>query len=565
MRALIVSRLLVAALALGGAGAAFAANLGPDDRQVSFTGPIGSTESDAVTPALAFDPIHQRHLLVWSADEDDGSFRIHGRLLSGTGAADVSPVFTISTPGPGNTDARQPTVAFAPELGHYLVVWSGDSQHAGAYEIMGQVVSADGVLLGSEQRYSDMGSNDLDPAFDAVTPDVAWHPVLGAFVVVWAADDDLGDLNDGRFEVYGQLVDGATGFDTGANDFRITYSLADPAGNDVLEPSVAVIPGADRWFVAFEADVDDNGVHDPEIWMYGVTGDDPDPSAVNLSVMGGGIFDNVGARHPDLAWVPSSGELVCVWDGEDGALLAPAIFGQRLLSNGILLGGRFPVSGGAGTPYGDLREASHPVIMVDPVTDKWFVAWRGDLNDGVTHHDTEVWARRFDDSGAPIDPAAFMLSGMDPLLGPVAGAGAPAVSINTVHGYKLVAWSGDQAATSGDEHEIFVQGWSDDGITAVEGPPAPAFALHGAAPNPFNPTTTIAFDLPAAAPVSLRIFDASGRLVRALLTESPSVAGRNEATWDGRDGTGRQVASGLYLYRLQTPGHEAMGRITLMK
>ena len=558
--------LLITALLIGGSCVAVAANLGPDDRQVSFTGAPGTNETDAVSPVLAFDSVNQRYLLVWSADEADGDFLIHGQLLSGAAGAPVAPAFAISAAGPSGTDHRQPTVVFSPQFNHYLVVWASDVLNTGANEIMGQLVGTDGQLVGPMRRYSDMGSVDTDTAFDAVTPDLAWHPFLEVFTVVWAADDDLGDLSDGRFEVYGQLVEGETGAETGANDFRITYSLADTYGNDVLEPSVAVHPGSDRWFVAFEGDIQDDSIHEPEIWMYGCTGDIPDGAAVGLSLTGANFFDDLSAHNPDLAWIPSSGELVCVWDAEDDGSYPQGIYGRRIDPDGTLLDPLLEFSAGAGTPFGDLREATHPVITVDPLSDEWFVAWRGDLNDGLAHFDHEVWARRFNDVGSPVDPAAFQLSGMDPSLGPVAGAGAPAVAINGTHGYKLIAWSGDLDSTPGDEHEIFVQAWSDNGTSPVdETPGAIAFGLHGAAPNPFNPSTTIAFDLPAAAPVSLTIYDASGRLVRKLLNSGPGLAGRNEAVWNGRDDTGRQVSSGVYLYRLETTGHSGRGRMTLVK
>ena len=447
-----------------------------------------------------------------------------------------------------------------------LVVWSSDVLNPGAYEIMGQLVNADGQLVGAMRRYSDMGSVDTDTAFDAVTPDVAWNSFLDVFTLVWAADDDLGALTDGRFEVYGQLVKGSSGNEGGANDFRITYSLADDKGNDVLEPTVAVEPGTERWFVAFEADISDDGIHQSEIWMYGCNADLPDGAGSIVSQAGGSIFDDVSARNPDLAWVPSSSELVCVWEAEVSGIDPQGIFGQRLDTAGNVLGGPIYFSDGAGVPFGAFLEAIYPSITVDPITDEWFVAWRGALNNGLPHFDHEVWARRFDDLGNPVDTAAFQLSGMDPSLGPVAGAGAPAVAINGTHGYKLIAWSGDLDSTPGDEHEIFVQAWSDDGASPVdETPAAKAFALHGAAPNPFNPSTTIAFDLPRAATVNLTIYDASGRVVRRLLSQGPGLAGRNEVVWNGRDEAGRQVSSGVYLYTLETPGHRDKGRMTLVK
>lgn len=70
-------------------------------------------------------------------------------------------------------------------------------------------------------------------------------------------------------------------------------------------------------------------------------------------------------------------------------------------------------------------------------------------------------------------------------------------------------------------------------------------------PNPFNPGTTIVFDLPQAARTDLAVYDLRGGLVRTLITGQPLDAGRREAAWDGRDEQGNAVAAGVYLYRLQ--------------
>ncbi|HER43685.1 MAG TPA: T9SS type A sorting domain-containing protein, partial [Candidatus Eisenbacteria bacterium] len=68
-------------------------------------------------------------------------------------------------------------------------------------------------------------------------------------------------------------------------------------------------------------------------------------------------------------------------------------------------------------------------------------------------------------------------------------------------------------------------------------------------PNPFNPATTIKFGLKNRGHVSLRIFDAAGRLV-AVLVDEDRPAGRYEASWNGSDARGARVASGVYFYRL---------------
>jgi hypothetical protein len=87
-------------------------------------------------------------------------------------------------------------------------------------------------------------------------------------------------------------------------------------------------------------------------------------------------------------------------------------------------------------------------------------------------------------------------------------------------------------------------------ITGTETPqPPPAAYLSQNFPNPFNPTTRIAFGLAAPANVSLRIYDAAGRLVRALV-DGQRAAGHYTEIWDGRDSGGRAVSSGIYFYRL---------------
>ena len=80
------------------------------------------------------------------------------------------------------------------------------------------------------------------------------------------------------------------------------------------------------------------------------------------------------------------------------------------------------------------------------------------------------------------------------------------------------------------------------------------FALGQNAPNPFNPATTIAFEVPAdAGLVTLSIFDVSGRKVRTL--EQGNLApGRYSRTWQGRDDSGRHISSGVYFYKLTGNG-----------
>ena len=87
-------------------------------------------------------------------------------------------------------------------------------------------------------------------------------------------------------------------------------------------------------------------------------------------------------------------------------------------------------------------------------------------------------------------------------------------------------------------------------ITGDDTPEVPlAYYLDQNVPNPFNPNTNIRFGIKEPAYVSLRIYDAAGRLVTTLIDESRS-AGQYEAAWNGTGDAGGAVTSGVYFYRL---------------
>ncbi len=83
-------------------------------------------------------------------------------------------------------------------------------------------------------------------------------------------------------------------------------------------------------------------------------------------------------------------------------------------------------------------------------------------------------------------------------------------------------------------------------------------------PNPFNPSTSIAFTLDRAGAARLEIFDLRGRIVTVLVDEVLP-AGRHEVMWDGTDSSGRAMSSGVYLSRFEADGHVAQGRLSLVQ
>jgi len=90
------------------------------------------------------------------------------------------------------------------------------------------------------------------------------------------------------------------------------------------------------------------------------------------------------------------------------------------------------------------------------------------------------------------------------------------------------------------------------------------FALYDNFPNPFNPTTQIAVDLPEAATTEITVWNIMGQRV-ATLYKGDLNAGHHTLNFDGRDSNGKQLTSGMYLYRVAAGKYNATKKMTLMK
>jgi len=102
-------------------------------------------------------------------------------------------------------------------------------------------------------------------------------------------------------------------------------------------------------------------------------------------------------------------------------------------------------------------------------------------------------------------------------------------------------------------------------LTGVENEPIPSVtALRESHPNPFNPTTTVAYDLHQPGDVSLVVYDVRGARVRTLVSRRQD-AGSHTATWDGADEHGRRVASGVYFCRFTAGTVSQTRKLVLVK
>jgi FlgD Ig-like domain len=108
-----------------------------------------------------------------------------------------------------------------------------------------------------------------------------------------------------------------------------------------------------------------------------------------------------------------------------------------------------------------------------------------------------------------------------------------------------------------EDHTVSIQAGNGSAIPE-------AYALQQNHPNPFNPSTTIQFDLPKAGEVTLKIYNSVGQLVRTLVSGDYE-AGAHKVIWDAKDDHGTQVASGVYVSVLKAGNFVAQQKLVLMK
>ena len=120
--------------------------------------------------------------------------------------------------------------------------------------------------------------------------------------------------------------------------------------------------------------------------------------------------------------------------------------------------------------------------------------------------------------------------------------------------YRLMAtfWDGSQDTVGPAPVRVVIDG-------------TPALALAAPSPNPVMDATEIAFTVPSeGARVTLRIYDASGRVVKTL-HDGTAPRGRQSRTWTGTDDAGRRVAAGVYFATLEVAGERRTGKIVLIR
>ncbi len=144
---------------------------------------------------------------------------------------------------------------------------------------------------------------------------------------------------------------------------------------------------------------------------------------------------------------------------------------------------------------------------------------------------------------------AFLVGSLLLLLSPIALAQSYDLTIHLSDGQTITIPTDDIRRL---ELSLYASGVDDPAQTPR------VFQLLRSYPNPFNPSTTVEYEIPQSAPVTVRIFDLHGALVSEL-QRAIQPAGRHQVTWNGTDAGGARVASGIYFCAVEC-GDQALSR-----
>ena len=281
----------------------------------------------------------------------------------------------------------------------------------------------------------------------------------------------------------------------------------------------------------------------------------------------------IGVPHVlDLRWSSTDPEgQPLTYEVYFGSPTNPALYVPNLTTNTLNVG---PLQ--LSTTYG-WRVVAHDMTGLETSSPVWTFTTSSSLNlppavpsnptpvDGdpnVPASTTLQWSSQDPDGdpvtyyveyGPPGNPQQFFETTTSPFLevGPL----TPGLT----YSWRVMATDGNWNLVTGPVWTFHVP----DGTTTVPTPDL-VLALHQNVPNPFNPQTTIRYEIATPDHVRLAIYDASGRRIRQLVDESQTTGSR-EVVWNGRDEAGQAVSSGVYFYVLDAGGQRLTRKLVLLK
>lgn len=516
----------------------------------------GDAASDLHTPVVVENPDDDQLLFLWHQSASSDRYT----LVGGATTFDAFPsavAFPIAVDD-SVANTRHVAAAYNDRADRFLVVWEQAGVGApGAYEIWGRLLERDYSAVAPPFRISTMGTDDLDPSFDAGSPTVAANDADEDFVVAWHGDDDGGGGTDGTFAIFARRV-GADGTLSGSGRDRISASFSS------TEPSIAFDDFHREYVVVYEGSTSAASAFSSIYFnRLAVDGTPADGGLYTDTVIGFGPATELASaqRNPDLAYDSRNDRFLVAWDEFRFQIGQEVLIRSRLLDitqdpfTHPLVRVSEPASGADA-----LRVTRDPSVAYSFGSDGFVVAWSGSPSVSMPFG-LEIRAREVDRDGTP--------QGLPETISATAATGdatqeavSPSIVGSRQDGLLVTAWS--SSALGIGNFGVRARFLSLDVATSTPDDRRPDRLALRAAPNPFNPSTTISFDLPRDGRAAIAIHDVRGARVRTLVDET-LVAGTHARVWDGRDDRGRSVGSGVYFARVVHAAGAVERKLVLVK
>jgi hypothetical protein len=434
----VVVALIALAVGVTSARAQPGATYGPDPASVPAGPSAPLVDGNQFHPTGAYNSTNGEYLVVWTDGRNGtGNYNIYGQRVSGSGAFLGSEI-PISTASLGQYN---PTVIYNSASNEYLVVWTDGRNGAENYNIYGQRVSDNGVLIDSNFSICTATGSQYNPT-------LAYDSASGEYLVVWD-DYRSGPEND----IYGQRVS------SGGALAGINFPISTAPANQRF-PKVAYDSLDNSYLVVWE----DFRTGQFNIEIYGQR------VSISGALVGSEIPISTSSEdqtRPAVAYDSTNNEYLVVWyDYRNGDEYD--IYGQRVSSGGALAGINFPISTASGSQY-------RPDVGYNSTNDEYLVVW----GDGRTGNGLDSYGQRVSSGGA-------LVGSEIPISTAPSHQENPAVTYNSASGEYLIAWEDGRNFA---DYDIYGQRMSGNGSLAGSNFLI-AGTAQGATPTPEPPTAT---------------------------------------------------------------------------
>ena len=470
---------------------------------------VSAASSCQASPCLAAGSAG--YLAVWQDQRLGTSLDIYGARVGLDETVLDANATAISTAA---ADQENPAAAFGGS--RYLVAWQ--DYRSGASDIYGACLTSAGAVLHPSGFAISVAAGAQE--YPAVASDGS------GFLVVWQ------DYRSGAYDIYGARVS-AAGTVLDASGFIISA-----AANEQARPAVT-FDGA-NYLVIWQ---------DYRSGAYDVYGARVTPAGAVLDASGIAISTAANAQECPSVAFDGTNSLVA-WQDKRGGPYAD-IYAARVAPDGGVLDSAGVVVAAA------TYEQLVPAVAFEGTY--YVVAWQ-DTRRTTTRPD--IYAVRVDTAGVKIDASAFIISADD------YGQTAPAVA-SGLPGQVVIGYTSYTHAPLYGADRIWARFYgAASGTPGTPGPDAPetdpgAAWLTRSSPNPFSAFTALRFTLAERSPVSVRVYDAQGRMVSAIL-EGVLEPGMHEVRWTGQATGGRRASPGLYWCRVAAGARSASTPMVLV-